>query len=141
MEENLLELVDDIFRESSGDEEEFWGFEEDEGGVNSDIEVEEYSSDESDGEEREEVGGETDGEEGNDIEREATPWTKDLTEVEILAFDEETAGPVKILDADNAERDFFDLTFPPEIYEIIARETNRYARQKIAERRRPDRTW
>ena len=68
------ELVNNIFRESSGDEEEFWGFEENEGGVNLDIKFDEYSSDESDGEEREEVEGETDGE-GKDIEREITPLT------------------------------------------------------------------
>ena len=86
----------------------------------------------SDGGEREEVERETDGEEGNDIEREITPWTTHLTEVEILPFDEETAGPVKILDADKEERDFFDLEFPPQIYQIVATETNRYAMQKIA---------
>ena len=63
-------------------------------------------------------------------------WTETLTEnYNVLPFQEET-GPATILAKEKKELDFFHQLFPQEMYENIARETNRYAakQQQIANR-------
>ena len=126
-----VDLINDLFGDTSDEEEEFWGFTNEEPRVNSDIDVNKISSED----------GQADDESNADSEEEGVEleWTKVLTSVEIEPFTEASPGPVTILNGDAKEIDFFALMFPNEIFEILARETNRYAQRKIATK--PDSRW
>ena len=102
-------------------------------GVNSDINVDEVSSEDGQTDDEDESNADSK-EEGVEPE-----WTKVLTNVEIKPFTETNPGPVAILDVDAKETDFFAQMFPNEIFKILARETNRYAQQKVATK--PDSRW
>ena len=122
-----------IFGESS-DEEEFFGFTDEELNINrnSDIEISDISSSgESDSDENKEE----DRVEGDQV------WTRNLTKKVIQPYSVENPGPTVVLGKEAKEEDFFDLSFPKEIYEILARETNLYALQKQVERIRVDSSW
>lgn len=56
-------------------------------------------------------------------------WREMLQNVDLEDFTG-TPGPTRTLDATAEEIDFFNLMFPVFLYEVIARETNRYAEQE-----------
>ena len=58
-------------------------------------------------------------------------WDTNLTEIEQHDFVEST-GPTKTLTASKTEIDFLNLVFPPQLYEVISNETNRYAQERGA---------
>ena len=62
-----------------------------------------------------------------------------LTNVEIEPFTKTNPGDVAILDEDAKQTDCFAQIFFKEIFEILAREMNRYAQQKVATK--PDSRW
>ena len=117
------ELVDDIFRDS--DEEEL--------GIHSDLEVEEYDEDDDLDDTAEEIHDEV---AAQVVDQE---WTRTLTATNIPPFSVETPGPTNILDENQTELNFFELLFTNEVYEILVRETNLYAQQKVAVK--PDPKW
>ena len=51
----------------------------------------------------------------------------------------ENPGPTNILDENQTELHFFELLFTDKVYEILVRETNLYAQQKVAVK--PDPKW
>jgi hypothetical protein len=56
-------------------------------------------------------------------------WRKELRDVDVEEFTG-TPGPTTTLDGTAKELDFLNLTFPETLYEMIARETNKYADEK-----------
>ena len=128
-------LVNEIFGQSD-DDFEFDGFHREELGQFSDLEVEEY--DESSGIDTD---GENETEEEMEVQAAVTPqeWTKNFTETNILPFSVQNPGATSVMDAEKEEINFFELIFTDEIYEILVRETNLYAQQKIAVK--PDPKW
>ena len=125
------ELVDDIFGDS--DEEEFVGFSREELGIHSDLEVEEYDEDDDLDDTAEEI---HDKVAAQVVDQE---WTKTLTATNIPPFSVENPGPTNILNENQTELNFFLLLFINEVYEILVRETNLYARQKVGVK--PDPKW
>ena len=125
------ELVDDIFEDS--DKEEFAGFSREELGIHSKLEVEEYDEDDNlDGAVKEihnEVAAQV-------VDQE---WTRTLTATNIPPFSVENPGPTNILDENQTELNFFELLLTDEVYKILLRETNLYAKQKVAVK--PDPKW
>lgn len=67
-------------------------------------------------------------------------WKKELSSIKIHDF-RMPVGPSKILSKDKNELDFFDIVFPPELYVLLADETNRYARQSQVKKDKVDKTW
>eukprot|EP00112_Aurelia_sp_Birch-Aquarium-sp1_P018893 Seg4585.2 transcript_id=Seg4585.2/GoldUCD/mRNA.D3Y31 product="PiggyBac transposable element-derived protein 5" protein_id=Seg4585.2/GoldUCD/D3Y31 len=135
----------DIFGESSDEEEDFYGFTNEELGINSDVDVSDGSSSEravSDVGDSEEEDFEDQRRPNEEREARRQPiWTRTLTSTVIEPYAVVNTGPVNILPEDSKELDFLNLMFPPAIYEILARETNLYARQKIEEAGKEDKRW
>ena len=126
--------LEDLFAETSSDNESFYGFTGEELGRSQeenddDISVGEISSED----------GEDDDETAEWPGVEVAEWTDVLQPVFIPPFNEET-GPTQELGETSKEIDFFHLLFEKNIYGRLAEETNRYA-QQIQTERGIDKSW
>lgn len=65
-------------------------------------------------------------------------WSRDQAPVNVTPFTTR-AGAVSGVAEDGTAKDFFQLFIPDELFDMIVKETNRYARQCIA--RKPDPKW
>ena len=133
----------DIFGESSDEEEDFYGFTNEELGINSDVNVSDGSASDreiSDSDEEDIDHHRCRPNEEQELQGQLI-WTRTLTSTLIEPYAEVNTGPVNILPEESKELDFLNLMFPPVIYEILARETNLYARQKIEEKGKEDKRW
>ena len=114
----------DIFGENS-DEEEFFGFAEDE--VRSDVGFSDLASSYSDSDVVEE---EQSGDEVGDVLGQ-NAWTRDLTDTDCLEFQEETGPTFQFNPQEEREIDIFEKIFTIALLQFIVKETNRNAREKL----------
>eukprot|EP00795_Rhopilema_esculentum_P014922 gene14922-6061_t len=114
----------DIFGENS-DEEEFFGFAEDE--VRSDVGFSDLASSYSDSDVVEE---EQSGDEVGDVLGQ-NAWTRDLTDTDCLEFQEETGSTFQFNPQEEREIDIFEKIFTFAWLQFIVKETNRNAREKL----------
>ena len=94
----------------------------------SDIEVQQMDSDEELEEEAEESNNEDNAADAID---EQTAWSNELSDFVILPFNSQCGIKVEVPPESRSDF-FFNLIFSDELIDIIVRETNRYARQKLA---------
>ena len=94
----------------------------------SDIEVQQMDSDEELEEEAEESRNEDNAADAID---EQTAWSNELSDFVILPFNSQCGIKVEVPPESRSDF-FFNLIFSDELIDIIVRETNRYARQKLA---------
>ena len=94
----------------------------------SDIEVQQMDSDEELEEEAEESSNEDNAADAID---EQTAWSNELSDFVILPFNSQCGIKVEVPPESRSDF-FFNLIFSDELIDIIVRETNRYARQKLA---------
>ncbi|XP_043919782.1 uncharacterized protein LOC122795592 [Protopterus annectens] len=67
-------------------------------------------------------------------------WSSQFHPLHINEF-REPIGPAVHLEEKCKELDFMDLMFPPALYDLLARETNRYSQQFQAEAKKCDTCW
>ena len=97
----------------------------------SDIEVEEVDSDEDEDEDEEDVQENDNGDNVADAIGEEPAWSNVLSDFVINQFNGQPGIKVEV--PEEATSDFFfNLIFGYEMVDLIVRETNRYARQKLA---------
>ncbi|XP_075929103.1 uncharacterized protein LOC116950672 [Petromyzon marinus] len=71
---------------------------------------------------------------------EAPSWSRELRDVAVAPFTE-SAGPSHGLPLDASVLDYFMLFWPDRLFDVVTKETNRYAEQKIAESGKADPLW
>lgn len=69
-----------------------------------------------------------------------TGWSEDLHDVFVDPFEEAVGVLIDITD-DTKPIDVFEMIFTPNLYEMIATETNKYAEQKQRENNKIDKEW
>ena len=122
---SFFDQCDNVFGIRS-DDDEFLGSKNANLGMESDIEVNNL------------LDSELSGSNDDDSKVEST-FTRNLTRIEIQEFNSPEPGQNFPLSADKKEKDFLDLFFPQQIYNLVANQTNIYANQKIESK--PDPLW
>ena len=118
-----MDVSADEFRQIFGDsDEEDVGEEEFQVGDESDLEIDGYSSEE-----------ESESEDGDSDVEEESEWSEVLEDFDVEAFDTALSG-IKVEIPDRPEAlFFFTLLFGEDTIDLVIAETNRVARQKLAE--------
>ena len=111
----------------------FAGFSREELGIHSDVEVEEYDENDEDDETVKLIHNELAAQVVNQ------EWTRTLTSTNVPPFAVENSGPTNTLNENQTELNFFELLYTDEVYEILVREINLYARHKVTVM--PDLKW